>query len=44
MLKARARGPVTDFESALPVRLPFGALFIKQRLGLPDEETDERIG
>ncbi len=26
-----------------PVRLAFGALFIKQRLGLTDEETVEQI-
>ena len=28
---------------AKPVRLAFGALFIKQRLGLTDEETVEQI-
>jgi hypothetical protein len=28
---------------ANPVRLAFGALFIKQRLGLTDEETVEQI-
>jgi IS5 family transposase len=28
---------------AKPARLAFGALFIKQRLGLSDEETDEQI-
>ena len=28
---------------ALPVRLAFGALFIKQRLGLTDEETVHQI-
>ncbi len=28
---------------AKPVRLAFGALFIKQRLGLTDEETVEKI-
>jgi len=28
---------------AKPVRLAFGALFIKQRLGLTDEETEEQI-
>ena len=28
---------------AKPVRLAFGALFIKQRLGLSDEETVEQI-
>jgi IS5 family transposase len=28
---------------AMPVRLAFGALFIKQRLGLTDEETVEQI-
>ena len=28
---------------AMPVRPAFSALFIKQRLGLPDEETVEQI-
>ncbi len=28
---------------AKPLRLTFGALFIKQRLGLSDEETVEQI-
>ena len=28
---------------AKPVRLAFGALFIKQRLGLTDEETVEQV-
>ncbi len=29
---------------AKPVRLAFGALFLKQRLGLTDEETFDQIG
>ena len=33
----------TTGASAKPVRLAFGALFIKQRLGLSDEETVEQI-
>ena len=33
----------TNGAPAKPVRLAFGALFIKQRLGLSDEETVEQI-
>jgi IS5 family transposase len=33
----------TSGAPAKPVRLEFGALFIKQRLGLTDEETFEQI-
>jgi len=33
----------TNGAPAKPVRLAFGALFIKQRLGLTDEETVEQI-
>jgi len=34
---------LTTGAPAKPVRLAFGALFIKQRLGLSDEETVEQI-
>lgn len=33
----------TTSAPAKPVRLAFGALFIKQRLGLADEDTVEQI-
>ena len=35
--------PTTTGAPAKPVRLAFAALFIKQRLGLSDEETVEQI-
>jgi transposase, IS5 family len=35
--------PTHHWCPAKPVRLAFGALFIKQRLGLSDEETVEQI-
>ena len=34
---------LTTTAPAKPVRLAFGALFIKQRLGLTDEQTVEQI-